>query len=219
MNSDSEENQNSSTNCVESVLYRYFKESHVIVTAFASLIQIISFSGIEYQFGHINANSSLMDIVNNIIAPLFVAVISWMAGLWYSKMQERRKFRERIEAAPLVFVRELDLLIQKALNQGVQDAIVNGRAIVAARNTLRSTLSAISKQLNSEIDRLAIELGLADSEFKKLDETFHSNTKPNAQKAFQTIEVLAKIWPAKRKQIEVEVRKLLAELGLDSKGE
>ena len=38
----------------------------------------------------------------------------------------------------------------------------------------------------------------------------------DAQTAYNTIIVLSKIWPAKKTQIEVEIRKLLAELGLTS---
>ena len=39
----------------------------------------------------------------------------------------------------------------------------------------------------------------------------------DAKQAYDTIQVLVRIWPSKKQQIEVEIRKLLAELGLEVK--
>jgi outer membrane murein-binding lipoprotein Lpp len=156
-----------------------------------------------------------MDITNNIVAPIIVAIVAWLAGQGYSQIKAWRKLREKIEAAPLVFVSELDALIHKGASEGPSQAVVNGRAIVAARDTLRSTLSSISKQLNSEIDQLASDLGQTSQAFDALTDATQAGDSPNAERAFDTIQVLVRIWPAKRKQIEVEIRKLLAELGFD----
>ena len=91
---------------------------------------------------------------------------------------------------------------------------MNGRAIVAARDTLATSLAKVSVQLNSEIDRLAREIGV-NSVFERLQRTTENTQPVDASTAFETIEVLVRIWPSKRRQIEVEIRGILAVLGLD----
>lgn len=120
--------------------------------------------------------------------------------------------RKKVEAAPRKYVAELDALIQRAIKEGDDFAIVNARAIVATRNSLRASLVAISSQLNSEIDRLSQEIGQPVPQHQTVNAT--GPQAPSASEVFRTIQVLSRIWPAKRVQIEVEIRKLLAELGL-----
>lgn len=48
----------------------------------------------------------------------------------------------------------------------------------------------------------------------RLTEPPNAKSSMNKQAVYMQILILQKIWPAKRKQIEVELRKLLAELGL-----
>jgi len=151
-----------------------------------------------------------MDIVNNIIAPLIVGIITAGFGwLW-----ALRKIKQRIEAAPKRYVNELDKLIFKALNEGKQKAVINARAIVSTRNSLRNSLVELSKHLNSEIDRLAQEIGetvetpLPPSKLQMMPESI------DAEKAYDTIIVLSKIWPSKKIQVEYEIRKLLTDLGI-----
>lgn len=156
--------------------------------------------------------SGYLDITNSILAPLIVALIT---GL-FTWILAQRKNQKKIDAAPRKYVEQLDILIKNGVAGGVENAVLNARAIVSARNSLRNSLVAISSQLNSEIDRLAIEIGedvsrpqgpsSRDRDRRYLD--------INAQVAYNTILVLSKVWPAKKEQIEVEIRKLLAEMGL-----
>ncbi len=156
-----------------------------------------------------------IDVLNNIVAPLIVAACTGIIGWIWAKAEARKKIRERVDAAPRIFVQELDYLIQRAEREGVENAIVNGRAIVAARDALRSSLSGISRQLNSEIDRLAGQIGV-ESPSPYHDVATAARRPPDEpQIAYETIQVLTRIWPAKKQQIEVELRKLMAELGLD----
>jgi hypothetical protein len=149
-----------------------------------------------------------LDIPNNIIAPLIVGVISAIAAYLVAKLRQQK----RIDAAPRRYVEELDKLIKQAYAEGENKALVNARAIVAARNSLSESLVSISKNLNSEIDRLSTEIGAPIARLEVVSADPHHAT--NHAEIYQTIEVLYRFWPTKREQIEVEIRKLLAELGL-----
>lgn len=155
-----------------------------------------------------------MDILNNILAPLIVAAMTGIFGwLWAHK-----RIQKKVDDAPNIYVQELDYLISRAVKEGLSAAVVNARAIVAARNSMRKSLISISGNLNSEIDRLAEEIGQT-SEMPLGPSTQTGNTQgTNAEKAFETIQVLSRVWPAKKKEIIIEVRKLLAELGLADRG-
>ncbi|MCX6318498.1 MAG: hypothetical protein NTW29_14495 [Bacteroidetes bacterium] len=152
-----------------------------------------------------------MDIVNSIIAPLLVAVIIGIAGWLYANL----KWRKKIRNAPQKYVEELDKLIQDGVYEGPEKALINARAIVSSRDAMRKSLISISNQLNSEIDRLASEIGkkvelpTGPSIEGELPATIES------KRAYETIQVLQKIWPAKKTQIKVEVQKLLTEMGLN----
>jgi hypothetical protein len=142
-----------------------------------------------------------------VAAGITVAVLTGAVAYY----QGTKKAQKRVSKAQFVFVNRLDELIRKALQEGPKEAVLNARAIVTVRNSLADSLVSISSQLNSEIDRLAKEIGSVDTYAIKRTEYF---VEPNADATYATIQVLAKIWPAKRSQIVIGVRKLLAELGL-----
>lgn len=151
----------------------------------------------------------IMDIINNIAAPLIVGVITFFAGLLWNEMRTRKK----IDAAPKKYIQALDNLITKAVEEGEQKAVINARAIVSTRNTLRDSLVSISKNLNSEIDLLAINIGHRSANGVS-PSSIPDDNRPNAAAAWETILVLHRMWPSKKEQIEVEIRKLIAEMGL-----
>ena len=147
-----------------------------------------------------------------VLAGLAVAGLSAVAAYFYRGEKERK----RVGEAPFIFVRRLDELIKRGTKEGPDHAIINARAIVAARNSLARSLVSISSSLNSEIDRLAEQIGQprlvpgtvpSDTENSRLDSNADAL-------AYDSIQVLARIWPSKRSQVIVEVRKILAELGL-----
>ena len=152
-----------------------------------------------------------MDPLSAIVAPLIVAAITGGAGWLWGRMQARKK----IEAAPNRYVDELDKLINSGVKQGPEKAVINGRAIVRVRDSLRGSLVAISGQLNSEIDRLALDLNGTPFPASDLARAVEGQKTPDPKQVYDTIQVLSKVWPAKREQVKVEIRKLLAELGLD----
>lgn len=154
------------------------------------------------------------DFLTNIVAPLAVALITFLAGIALKARSDKARYKQKVQSAPEKYVGELDKLIRDALEEGEANALINARAIVAARNGFRNTLVAISSQLNSEIDRLAINIGeeIIKPQFASELRTAIDNS--SGVEAYQTIKVLAKIWPGRKIKIEVEVRKLLTEMGL-----
>ena len=72
----------------------------------------------------------------------------------------------------------------------------------------------IADRLNSNIDRLATEIGERPN---NLRDTWVP-APASVSEVFETIQVLARTWPGKRSQIEVELRKVLAELGILGRG-
>ena len=130
-------------------------------------------------------------------------------GLKSGKKAGRKEKEKEIDDAPRKYVDHLDRLIQEAIREGGDKAVLNARAIVSVRNDLRNSMLNISERLNSDIDRLAEEIGEA-----KESPRFNRREAASPAVIFETIQVLSKKWPAKKDQVEIELRKVLAELGL-----
>ena len=122
---------------------------------------------------------------------------------------ELKVYRQMYESAPQQFVKELGRLIDDApltiddrpdtSNPQGDSVLISARAIVSARNDLRTTLGNLGSDLDSEIDKLQTEL---------------VSNKRDQHEILQTLRVLREKWPIKSKQIEVDVRKLLAVIGI-----
>ena len=134
-----------------------------------------------------------------------------------------QRFRQKVIAAPERYIDHLDKLIATAAMDGTSRAVINARAIVAARDDLRDSLLSLALLMNSEIDVLQSQLELppsllfehsqrsAKSRAGRSDDT----QRYDSQTLFETIEVLSKKWPSKKDQIRYALRKMIAELGLD----
>jgi hypothetical protein len=147
-------------------------------------------------------------VLSGLVVFVITAPVTWFLS--------KRFFKKTISAAPKQYARELDLLIEQAHKEGVSKAVVNARAIVAARNSLKESLTTISRSLNSEIDRLANEMSETRSDNRdRFEIEIPIDSTNSSEEIYNTIEVLHRIWPAKKSQIEVQVRQILAELGLD----
>lgn len=72
-------------------------------------------------------------------------------------------------------------------------------ALIASRDAMAATLGDLGKQLDHEMDELKAEL---------------AKPKPDMAKVGMLVQVIQKEWPTKKATIEVEIRKLLAELGI-----
>ncbi|MFM6405680.1 MAG: hypothetical protein ACKPGT_13880, partial [Microcystis sp.] len=80
---------------------------------------------------------------------------------------------------------------------------------------LRESLTTISRSLNSEIDRLANEIDETQSDNQVIELERRIDSTSSSEEIYNTIEVIHRIWPSKKSQVEVQVRQILAELGLD----
>ena|ERR1700693_283685 len=162
-------------------------------------------------YSPIKIGKPLGEFLQKVAAHLVVAILVGATTYAWTILHEKR----RIEEAPTVYVQEIDKLINTAAEEGEDNAITNAKAIVAARNSLAGSLSAIGSQLDSQIDVLATQIGLS-ALVVVTPRSRQADTKivPDKHEVYMQISVLKKIWPAKRRQIEVELRKLFAELGL-----
>jgi hypothetical protein len=113
-------------------------------------------------------------------------------------------YRKQLQDAPTIITKRIGTLIRGAsyeinMTERQPQLIPAAKALVSARNSFRSVLESIGDRLDSDIDQLEIEL---------------SKDPPDLAKISELIEVLNRKWPAKKDEVEIAVRKLLAELGL-----
>ena len=141
------------------------------------------------------------------VATLGAAIIgkNWgeKQGEKHGREKERDAWIQTLSSAPKLYAERLSELIDKASNAKSQDMLTYSRAIVAVRDDMKGTLVSLSALLNSEIDRLSAEVRDAQA------------PQASVEPLRSTVNVLKLKWPAKCDQIEIEVRKLLAELGLE----
>ncbi len=114
------------------------------------------------------------------------------------------RYRRAYEDAPGKFTRKLGELISRSAEEGQRkegppNLEVNARAIVSARDGLRSTLDTLGARLNSDIDELAKE---------------SSKPQPDPAKLRELIEVLDRKWPLKKEEIGQAVKNVTTQLGL-----
>jgi K(+)-stimulated pyrophosphate-energized sodium pump len=136
-----------------------------------------------------------------VISHLIFMGISAVGVSIYSRLRARKEWEQKHEEAITRFHAELTKLIVQ-IDPAAQDAVIHADAIVRVRNSLREQLSNLSKPLNSNIDLLQELIGNGQAPVDR-----HAAIR-------ERLAVLKKSWPAKRAEIEVAVRKLLAELGL-----
>lgn len=128
-----------------------------------------------------------MGIFESVVAGLIVAAVSGGAGY----LLRGRRYKKAIIEAPRKYVEHLGALIEKAMREGRDNSIVNARAIVAARDTLRGSLVIIADKLNSEIDTLASE----------------SRVKISPSELFSTIQVLHTMWRSRKTKSSMKFAK------------
>jgi hypothetical protein len=163
-------------------------------------------------------SKSIFEILREVIVHIVVAALVGIATYAWATLHAKQV----IEEAPTVYVQELDKLINTAVDEGEDNAILNAKAIVAARNSLAGSLTGLGKQLDGQIDGLAKMIG---SDTLGVPDSLHEGSPRNPENSapfsnrevYMQIRVLKKIWPAKKRQIEIEIRKLFAELGLYGK--
>lgn len=143
-----------------------------------------------------------MGFFETVLAGLIVTGIGGAVGRYWGVKSERKRFFQKREAAVKQFAAELKKLIAAAQPQG-EGALIDARAIVSTRNSLRAVLTSLAASLNSDIDRMEELLG---------DGKVPASREGQVR---ETLSVLKQTWPAKETELDVAVRKLITELGLD----
>ena len=151
-------------------------------------------------------------VVAYLIATALIAVAtsvwSYARGKAEGEAEAQQRFTQKFEAAPEVYAGKLLGLMQEANKASSgEEMLIRSRAIVSARDELRSTLGRLSSLFNSDIDRLAMEIQDAEARQARGDPWKDGGLRG-------TVAVLLQKWPSKMDQIRVEVRKQLSELGL-----
>jgi len=154
------------------------------------------------------------EYIVEVLSGITVAILAWLAGMLYGRILGAKKARDHLKASPRKYVEHLGKAIKAAANEGPQNAIINARAILAIRDSIRPSMIVISQLLNSEIDLLATQVGGVTVRLK-IDSERRDKDDPNFEEIYKTLLVLDRSWAIKRDQIEDQIRKLIVELRLD----
>jgi hypothetical protein len=148
----------------------------------------------------------LETIVLEVVGGLIAAAIVGDAGYFMGRLFERERYTAKQQAA----ISSFSATLEKAIVQDSPSEVAQARVIVGIRDSSRAELSNLSRLLNSEIDHL--------SELVQRAEGYNLQgrqvPKEIVAQIAETILVLKGTWPAKKTQVDVAIRKLLAELGL-----
>jgi hypothetical protein len=104
-----------------------------------------------------------VQILIRVVAALIVAAGGFLFGLATGRNKERELYARTVQDAPNAFADRIGELIAQAEISGIDDVRVTGQALVSARNDLRSSLTNLSRLLNSDIDRLEALVSDLDS--------------------------------------------------------
>jgi hypothetical protein len=172
----------------------------VVATNLIVAVQV----GVFAPRGGSGMNALILDIVVKVIVALAIAAAGTAAGF----LLHRRRYRERFRAAAKIYADRIGQQIDKAYSEKDGGVLVHGRAIISIRDDLRDHLLNLNGLLNTDIDRLKEEISVLE----------RNPSSPEAiKRASDTISVLKEKWPIKAEQVEIEIRKLLTELGLEPK--
>jgi len=110
------------------------------------------------------------------------------------------EYEQLFDDAPKRFTAELGRLIEGAASERTAiGTLTSAKALVSARDGLRSSLEAMGGRLNSDITRLADEV---------------TKDHPNIDTVKELILIIRKKWPTKALEIEHATRKVQTDLGL-----
>lgn len=154
------------------------------------------------------ASSVLEKLFEETIVKLFSRVVltapAAVRGYLFGTKGARERYEQKIRAAPEEYVR----LLKTQINGDDLKPVgvpIQARSIVRVRDDLSGSLANLGKLLETEIDALA-----------QLVQKYEQTPTPEIQEEMSTtITVLRHTWPAKEVEIKCELRKQLAELGLD----
>ena len=165
-----------------------------VVAVVFVLLELFFFHGLFLSRSIEIAEGQEMGIFETVVAGLILAGATGTIGYIFA----RSKYKKVVDSAPTTYAGQIGRLIEQA-SKDDGPVRVNAQAIVSTRNDLSSTLMSLKGIMNSDIDVIAELLGGQD----------------NDDLIAERMAVLVKKWPAKTEQVEIEIRKLLTELGFD----
>lgn len=131
--------------------------------------------------------------------------------------QERQRFVQKFEAAPLVYLQDIERQIMKPLpetltpKESTDAVLVQARVIVSMRDERRDSLTIMAKLLNSTIDKL-------DTVVKAQSAALPTDTipppTPELREMTLLIKELQQSWPEKKGLFKIQMRKQLVDAGL-----
>ena len=149
-------------------------------------------------------------VAEKLLVIMIVAAATAVGGYLFGYASAQSRYEWHVEVAPFRYV----ALLKDLVDQGAQcsrakprspdDIRVYARSIVSVRDDLRRSVTALSGQLNSEMDRIATLL----EQYEK------APTEQGAREITLTIRVLRETWPAKEAKIADALRKILADAGI-----
>jgi hypothetical protein len=142
-----------------------------------------------------------MGFLETVLAGLVVAAVTGAVGWMAGRQSKENEYKQKHAAAIKTFAGELRKLISSA-NPSAGDVIITARSIVSVRNSLKATLTTLASALNSNIDLLQEVVGV------------DNRPVPDSGAVRERLAILQKSWPAKEAEIEVSIRKMLAEMGI-----
>jgi hypothetical protein len=134
----------------------------------------------------------LLEMVAVLLVAAIVATFGYTSG--------KRAVQKKIDDACIHYMLQLEDLIRNSVKEGEYKALANASEIAAQCEAFREPLEGMRRELSPEVDTLA-KLARQGADGRK--------------EAFATIEALQTSWPAKRRTIESETRRLLALLGVE----
>jgi hypothetical protein len=116
-------------------------------------------------------------------ASIIVLILTWAAGfIGYQLgiLKARERFVRQVQAAPQVYLEELDKLIKEA-DKEHDDFLPASRALVSTRDELRGSLVTLSNKLDSDIDTLAKQV----EAYETARQTYHDDIPPSLRMQLQ----------------------------------
>jgi hypothetical protein len=137
-----------------------------------------------------------------------------LVGLALGYLVRDKVFKKKLNSSVEKYVESMGNIIDKAINDGKDKAIINGRAIISIRNELRDDSVIKLSLLNSDIDKLAEMLNEESIKITMDNIKGDARKEVSESEVFEIFKVLKVKWHIKKSQLENLIKKNLQELGL-----
>jgi len=144
-----------------------------------------------------------IEILVGVVSGLIVGAIFGVVGVYSYNRSAPKRYFNRIKSQ-----------IERAISDGAQFARRNAKIIIASRNRLRDSLSALGSALNSEIDRLESMVKYVDSPAIPNPRRGEDKTEIKNDEIYEQLHVLKGYWEANEDTVTGEIKKVLVDLNI-----